>query len=64
VRVLVLSTSYPRHDADFGGRFLADSELRRRLGANACARIDELCGRERVIDQTVAAYEAALGPVA
>ena len=45
-------------------RLLADSELRRRLGANARARIEELCGWERVIDQTVAAYEAALDPSA
>ncbi|MET1010467.1 MAG: glycosyltransferase family 4 protein [Gaiellaceae bacterium] len=45
-------------------RLLDDSELRRRLGANARARIEELCGWERVIDQTVAAYEAALDPAA
>ena len=40
-------------------RLLADPALRSRLGAGARARIEELCGWERVIDQTVAVYEAA-----
>ena len=43
-------------------RLLADQDLRRRLGASARARIEELCGWEHVIDQTVAVYEAALQP--
>ena len=41
-------------------RLLADQDLRRRLGVKARARVEELCGWEHVIDQTVAAYEAAL----
>jgi glycosyltransferase involved in cell wall biosynthesis len=42
-------------------RLLADPELRRRLGAAARARIEELSGWERVLDATVAAYETAVG---
>ncbi|MGH2994746.1 MAG: glycosyltransferase family 4 protein [Gaiellaceae bacterium] len=41
-------------------RLLADRQLRRRLGEAARARIAELAGWGRVIDETVAAYEAAV----
>jgi glycosyltransferase involved in cell wall biosynthesis len=41
-------------------RLLADEELRRQLGQMARAHIAELCNWERVIDETLAAYEAAL----
>jgi glycogen synthase len=41
-------------------RLLADSELRRRLGAKARERVGRLCAWDRVIDATVAAYEDAL----
>lgn len=39
---------------------LADPERRRRMGAAGRERIAALCGWERVVDDTVAAYEAAL----
>ena len=42
-------------------RLLADPELRARLGAAARERIAGLCGWDRVVDQTLAAYEAAVG---
>jgi glycogen synthase len=41
-------------------RLLADPELRRRLGAAGRARVTELCSWQRVTDETIAAYEAAL----
>jgi glycosyltransferase involved in cell wall biosynthesis len=41
-------------------RLLADADLRRRLGAAARERIATIAGWDRVIDQTVAAYEAAV----
>jgi glycosyltransferase involved in cell wall biosynthesis len=41
-------------------RLLADEELRRRLGRAARAHIAELCNWERVTNETLAAYEAAL----
>jgi glycosyltransferase involved in cell wall biosynthesis len=41
-------------------RLLADAELRRRLGEAGRARVAELCGWERVIDATLAAYESAI----
>jgi glycosyltransferase involved in cell wall biosynthesis len=41
-------------------RLLADRELRRRLGANARARVCALCAWPRVTDATLAAYEDAL----
>jgi glycogen synthase len=41
-------------------RLLADSELRRRLGAKARERVGRLCAWDSVIDATVAAYEDAL----
>jgi glycosyltransferase involved in cell wall biosynthesis len=41
-------------------RLLADPELRRRLGNAARERVTELCSWERVVDQTLAAYEAAV----
>ena len=41
-------------------RLLADSKLRRRLGANARERVRQLCSWERVTDATLAAYEDAL----
>ena len=41
-------------------RLLADSELRRRLGGAARARVMELCSWDRVVDETLAAYDAAL----
>jgi len=42
-------------------RLVAEPELRERLGAAARERIAQLCGWDRVIDETVAAYEAAVG---
>ena len=42
-------------------RLLADADLRARLGAAARERIGEVCGWDRVIDDTLAAYEASLG---
>jgi glycosyltransferase involved in cell wall biosynthesis len=41
-------------------RLLADPALRRRLGAAARERIAGLSGWEKVLDETVAAYEAAV----
>lgn len=41
-------------------RLLADESLRRRLGAAGRARVARLCGWERVIDATLAAYESAI----
>jgi glycogen synthase len=41
-------------------RLLADSELRARLGRAARERVTELCSWERVVDETLAAYDAAL----
>jgi glycosyltransferase involved in cell wall biosynthesis len=41
-------------------RLLADPELRRRLGEAARARVTELCSWERVVAETLAAYESAL----
>jgi glycosyltransferase involved in cell wall biosynthesis len=41
-------------------RLLADPELRRRLGEAARERVTELCSWERVVDETIAAYESAL----
>jgi glycosyltransferase involved in cell wall biosynthesis len=41
-------------------RLLADEDLRRRLGRAAREHIAELCNWERVTDETLAAYEAAL----
>jgi glycogen(starch) synthase len=40
-------------------RLLADPELRRRLGEAARERVTELCSWERVVDETLAAYESA-----
>ena len=40
-------------------RLLADAELRRRLGRAARERIAELCDWNRVLDQTIQAYEDA-----
>jgi glycosyltransferase involved in cell wall biosynthesis len=42
-------------------RLLADRELRRRLGVAAREKVTELCSWDRVIEQTLAAYEAAVG---
>jgi glycosyltransferase involved in cell wall biosynthesis len=41
-------------------QLLADEDLRRRLGLAARHHIAELCSWERVTDETLAAYEAAL----
>jgi glycosyltransferase involved in cell wall biosynthesis len=41
-------------------RLLADRELRRKLGETGRARVTELCSWPRVLDETIAAYEAAL----
>jgi glycosyltransferase involved in cell wall biosynthesis len=41
-------------------RLLADRALRRRLGDAARARVMELCSWDRVVDETLAAYEAAV----
>jgi glycosyltransferase involved in cell wall biosynthesis len=41
-------------------RLLDDRESRRRLGAAGRERVAELCSWERVLDETVAAYEDAL----
>jgi glycosyltransferase involved in cell wall biosynthesis len=41
-------------------RLLADPDLRRRLGHAARERVRELCSWERVLDETLAAYETAL----
>jgi glycosyltransferase involved in cell wall biosynthesis len=41
-------------------RLLADPELRRRLGAAGRERVGAICGWDRVVDETIAAYEAAL----
>ncbi len=43
-------------------RLLGDRDLRRRLGEAGRARVTELCSWPRVLDETVAAYEAALRP--
>jgi glycosyltransferase involved in cell wall biosynthesis len=45
-------------------RLLGDRDLRRRLGEAGRARVTELCSWPRVLDETVAAYEAALRPSA
>jgi glycosyltransferase involved in cell wall biosynthesis len=42
-------------------RLLADPELRARLGSAGRERIAGLCGWDRVIDATLAAYEASVG---
>jgi glycosyltransferase involved in cell wall biosynthesis len=42
-------------------RLLADADLRRRLGAAGRERIASLSSWERVIDDTLAAYETAVG---
>ena len=42
-------------------RLLADADLRRRLGAAGRERIASLSSWERVIDDTLAAYDAAVG---
>ena len=42
-------------------RLLADADLRRRLGAAARERIASLSSWERVIDDTLAAYDTAVG---
>jgi glycosyltransferase involved in cell wall biosynthesis len=42
-------------------RLLADADLRRRLGAAGRERITSLSSWERVIDDTLAAYETAVG---
>jgi glycosyltransferase involved in cell wall biosynthesis len=52
---------YERLDRAAIDRLLADPELRARLGAAARVRIGELCGWDRVLDETLAAYEAAVG---
>jgi glycosyltransferase involved in cell wall biosynthesis len=41
-------------------RLLADKDLRRRLGEAGRARVTELCSWPRVVDETIAAYEAAI----
>jgi len=41
-------------------RLLADRELRRRLGAAGRERVQEHCSWERVVDETLRAYEDAL----
>jgi starch synthase len=41
-------------------RLLAEADLRRRLGAVAREKVAELCSWDRVVDETLAAYEAAL----
>jgi glycosyltransferase involved in cell wall biosynthesis len=41
-------------------RVLADRELRKRLGKAARERVEELCSWDRVVDETLVAYEAAL----
>jgi glycosyltransferase involved in cell wall biosynthesis len=41
-------------------RLLADPGLRRRLGEAAREQVTELCSWERVVDETLAAYESAL----
>jgi glycosyltransferase involved in cell wall biosynthesis len=41
-------------------RLLGDSALRRELGAAARARVQEVASWDRVLDETLAAYEAAL----
>jgi glycosyltransferase involved in cell wall biosynthesis len=41
-------------------RLLADPALRRRLGGAARERVAELCSWDRVVDETLAAYKAAL----
>jgi glycosyltransferase involved in cell wall biosynthesis len=41
-------------------RLLGDADLRRRLGAAARERVAELCSWDRVVHETIAAYEAAL----
>jgi glycosyltransferase involved in cell wall biosynthesis len=41
-------------------RLLGDPGLRRRLGEAARERVTELCSWERVVDETLAAYESAL----
>jgi glycosyltransferase involved in cell wall biosynthesis len=43
-------------------RLLADRGLRRRLGERARERIAALCSWDRVVDETIAAYEAAVRP--
>jgi glycosyltransferase involved in cell wall biosynthesis len=42
------------------GRLLADKDLRRRVGEAGRSRVTELCSWPRVVDETLAAYEAAL----
>jgi glycogen synthase len=41
-------------------RLLADPELRRRLGRAARERVSELCSWDRVVDETLSAYRAAV----
>jgi glycosyltransferase involved in cell wall biosynthesis len=41
-------------------RLLADAPLRRRLGAAGRERVSRLCGWDRVINATLAAYESAI----
>lgn len=41
-------------------RLLGDAALRRKLGAAARARVQELASWDRVVEETLAAYEAAL----
>jgi glycosyltransferase involved in cell wall biosynthesis len=41
-------------------RLLGDPDLRRRLGAAAREKVTELCSWDRVVDETLDAYEAAL----
>jgi glycosyltransferase involved in cell wall biosynthesis len=41
-------------------RLLGDEDLRRRLGLAAREHVTALCSWERVTDETLAAYEAAL----